>query len=285
MLGQVVFIVWRESIEALLVVGILFTWLRQHPQHAAGRKFLWLGVAGGVLSAFALGAVLLWFADLFEGEREDYFQITMMLIAAALIVQMVFWMRKNGRTLKRDLERGLNHNATSARWWGMALLVVIAIAREGSETVIFLYGMGLAQSGDQWGNFVMSAMLGFALAFGAFQLLQIGGRIFSWQLFFKFTEIVLFLLASAMIVNSVERMIGLGWLPALVDPVWDTSGILDDASKFGGVIAALTGYRSQPALILLLLQGCFWSLICMGFYRLNKPALLRESTVKRAVNN
>lgn len=274
MLGQVVFIVWRESIEALLVVGILFAWLRQHPQHAAGRKFLWLGVAGGVFSAFALGAVLLWFAEFFEGEREDYFQIAMMLIAASLIVQMVFWMRKNGRTLKRDLERGLHHNATSARWWGMALLVVIAIAREGSETVVFLYGMGLAQSGGQWVNFVMSAGLGFSLALGTFQLLQIGGRIFSWQLFFKFTEIVLLLLASAMIANSVERMIGLDWLPALVDPVWDTSGILDDASSAGGVVAALTGYRSHPALMLLLLLGCYWAFIVMGFYRLSRPTQL-----------
>ncbi len=281
MLGQVVFIVWRESIEALLVVGILFAWLRQHPQHAAGRKFLWLGVAGGVLSAFVLGAVLLWFAELFEGEREDYFQIAMMLIAATLIVQMVFWMRKNARTLKSDLERGLTHNAASARWWGMALLVVIAIAREGSETVVFLYGMGLAQTEGQWVNFMMSAMLGFTLALGTFQLLQVGGRIFSWQLFFKFTEIVLLLLASAMIVNSVERMIGLSWLPALVDPVWDTSGILDDAANVGGVIAALTGYRSHPALMLLLLLGCYWSFIVMGFYRLNKSTLLVQSSAKK----
>lgn len=275
MLGQVIFIVWRESIEALLVVGILFAWLQQNRQHTAGRKFLWLGVAGGVLSAFALGAVLLWFAEFFEGEREDYFQIAMMLIAATLLVQMVFWMRKNGRTLKRDLERGLNHNAASARWWGMALLVVIAIAREGSETVVFLYGMGLAQSGGgQWVNFVTSAALGFTLALGTFQLLQIGGRIFSWQLFFKFTEIVLLLLASAMIANSVERMIGLGWLPALVDPVWDTSGILDDASNVGGVVAALTGYRSHPALMLLLLLGGYWSLIVMGFYRVSRQTQL-----------
>lgn len=274
MLGQVIFIVWRECIEALLVVGILFAWLQQNPQYAAGRKFLWFGVAGGVLSAFALGAVLLWFAELFEGEREDYFQIVMMLIAATLIVQMVFWMRRNGRTLKRDLERGLNHNAASARWWGMAILVVIAIAREGSETVVFLYGMGLAQSGGQWVHFVTSAALGFMLALGTFQLLQIGGRIFSWQLFFKFTEIVLLLLASAMIVNSVERMIGLGWLPALVDPVWDASGILDDATNVGGVVAALTGYRSHPALMLLLLQGGYWIIIVMGFYRFNRPTLL-----------
>jgi high-affinity iron transporter len=112
------------------------------------------------------------------------------------------------------------------------------------------------------------------LALGTFQLLQIGGRIFSWQLFFKFTEIVLLLLASAMIVNSVERMIGLGWLPALVDPVWDASGILDDATNVGGVVAALTGYRSHPALMLLLLQGGYWIIIVMGFYRFNRPTLL-----------
>ncbi|CBL44286.1 High-affinity iron permease [gamma proteobacterium HdN1] len=270
MLGQVVFIVWRESIEALLVVGILFAWLGKNPQFAEGRKYLWLGVAGGVLAALSLGAVLLWFSDWLEGEREDYFQIGMMLVAAALIVQMVFWMRKHGRTLKRELEQGLGRHAESARWWGMALLVMIAITREGSETVVFLYGMGLGQAGLQWWYFVAAAALGFALALGTFQLLQLGGKVFSWQHFFRFTEFLLLLLASAMIVNSVERMIGLGWLPALVDPLWDSSMILDDATRVGGIVAALTGYRSHPALMLLLLLAGYWAFIAAGVYRLGR---------------
>lgn len=208
--------------------------------------------------------MLLFFAELFDGERQDYFQIGMMSVAAALIVQMVFWMRQHGKTLKRELEQGLNQQLQMSRWWGMALLVMIAVTREGSETVVFLYGMGLAQSGMQWFGFAGAALAGFLLALATFQMLQLGGRIFSWNAFFRVTEIMLLLLAGALLVNCVERMIGLGWLPALVDPVWDTSGVLDDATKTGGVISALTGYRAQPALLTLLMLSGYWVLVALG---------------------
>lgn len=270
MLGQVTFIVWRESIEALLIIGILFAWLQQNPTFAAGRKYLWLGVAGGVLAASALGAILLWFAQWLDEGREDYFQIVMMLIACTLITQMVFWMRKQGRTLKRDLETSLSASAQNSRWWAMALLVVIAIAREGSETVVFLYGMGLGQSGVQRLGFAGAAALGFTLALGMFWLLQLGGRYITWQRFFRITEVMLLLLACAMLVNSVERMIGLGYLPSLIEPVWDSSAWLDDSSAIGSLVASFTGYRAQPALSLLLIVALFWTGIATRFHCLKQ---------------
>lgn len=271
MLGQVTFIVWRESIEALLVIGILFAWLKQNPEFSAGKKYLWAGIAGGILAACALGATLLGFASWLDDGRDEYFQIGMMLVACALIVQMLFWMRKHGRTLKRDLESGLSQNAAKSSWWGMALLVVIAIAREGSETVVFLYGMGFGQSGVALLSFVGAALLGFALALLAFWLLQLGGKYITWQRFFRFTEAMLLLLACAMLVNAVERMLGLGLVPTLLDPVWDSSMLLDDTSQLGGLVASFTGYRAQPALTLLLAIAAYWSLIFLSFAKHNQP--------------
>lgn len=268
MLGQVVFIVWRESIEALLVVGILFAWLQQHPEAESGRKYLWLGVGIGLLAALALGGVLLGFAELFDGEQQDYFQIGMMSIAAALIVQMVLWMRRHGRTLKHDLEHGLTQQAHSKNWWGMVTLVALAIAREGSETVVFLYGMGAAQSGLQWLSFASSAAIGLALAFLTFYALQAGSKYVSWRTFFRGSEALLLLLAAALVVNTLERMIGLGWLPPLFQPVWDSSAILDESTPMGGVVAALTGYRSHPALMVVIGMALYWSLIMLKLKRM-----------------
>lgn len=108
MQGQVLFIVWRESVEALLVVGIIAAWLRAHPEAVTGRKYMWAGIATGLLAAFGLGAAILGLSEYFEGDQRDYFQLAMTSMAAVLIVQMVFWMRKNGRTLKRDIENGLS---------------------------------------------------------------------------------------------------------------------------------------------------------------------------------
>lgn len=272
MLGQITFIVWRESIEALLVVGILFAWLRQHPEAESGRKYLWLGVGLGLLAALGLGAALLGFAELFDGERQDYFQIGMMSVAALLIVQMVFWMRRHGRTLKRDLEQGLNQRAHSENWWGMVMLVALAIAREGSESVVFLYGMGAAQSGLQWFSFALSALVGLALAFLTFYALQAGGKYFSWKTFFRVTEAMLLLLAAGLVVNTLERMVGLGWLPPLLQPVWDSSAVLDESGTVGGVVAALTGYRSHPALMILLGVALYWSAVVFQLKRISQPA-------------
>ena len=264
MQGQVLFIVWRESVEALLVVGIIAAWLRAHPEAVTGRKYMWAGIATGLLAAFGLGAAILGLSEYFEGDQQDYFQLAMTSMAAVLIVQMVFWMRKNGRTLKRDIENGLSSNTSQANWLGMLVLIAVAIAREGSETVVFLYGLGLSQQGEHLVSFSLSALLGFGLAFATFGLLQLGGRVFSWRAFFRFTEILLLLLAGAMLISSVEKMIALGWLPPLLDPVWNSSALLDDSATAGGLVASLTGYRAHPALTMVLAFVLYWLGIMYG---------------------
>ena len=199
-MGQVLFIVWRESVEALLVVGILYAWLNNGDAAARrGLPYLWGGVAAGIVAALALGAALLGFSELLSGDAQTYFQIGMVLIAAVLIVQMVFWMRKHGRTLKKDMESSLKVNYETGNWWGVFLLVALAIAREGSETAVFLYGIGMGQQDASRGALIFAGVLGFGLAFLTFYLLQLGGKIFSWRRFFQVTEIILLLLAAGLL--------------------------------------------------------------------------------------
>jgi high-affinity iron transporter len=96
-MGQILFIVWRESVEALLVVGILYAWLKNGDDDARrGLPFLWAGVAAGLLMAVGLGAALVGFTEVLSGDAQDYFQTAMVLIACVLIVQMVLWMRRHG---------------------------------------------------------------------------------------------------------------------------------------------------------------------------------------------
>jgi len=173
-MGQVLFVVWRESVEALLVVGILYAWLKNGDMSARrSLPFLWAGVGVGVLAAVALGAALVGFSEFLSGDAADYFQTGMVLVACVLIVQMVLWMKRHGRTLKRDMERSLQTHTRDGNGWGIAILVALAIAREGSETVIFLYGLGFGQSGHVGGADVLAIVLGLALAFLTFYCLQL----------------------------------------------------------------------------------------------------------------
>jgi high-affinity iron transporter len=207
-MGQVLFIVWRESVEALLVVGILYAWLKNGDESARrGLPYLWAGVAAGVVAAVALGAALVGFTEVLSGDAQDYFQTAMVLVACVLIVQMVLWMKQHGRTLKRDMEQSLKQSTQNANWWGVAVLVALAIAREGSETVIFLYGLGFGQSGHVDASQYLAVAIGLALAFLTFYVLQLGGKIFSWRLFFRVTEIMLLFLGAGLFQTGVDKLI------------------------------------------------------------------------------
>ena len=264
-MGNALFIVWRESAEAMLVVGILYAWLKHRPDAATGMRFLWGGVAAGAGLAIGLALVMLGIASSLSGTALDYFQLAIMLIAAALIVQMVFWMRRHGRTFKKDLESSMARNARAANWWGLLVVVALAVGRETAETVVFLYGLGAGNGGVA--NLPIVLILGIAAAFATFWMLQQGSRILSWRLFFRVSEILLLLLAGALLVSGVEKLLALDVLPPLIDPVWDTSRVLDDSGRLGGIIASFTGYRARPALLPLLALAVYWVVVWAVFFR------------------
>ena len=149
-------------------------------------RYLWAGVGVGVGLALALAAVMLGIARMLSEEGLEYFQLAMMLVASGLIVQMVFWMRRHGRTLRRELETEMQSNAATANWWGLLVVVALAVGRESAETVVFLYGLG-AQYTSVW-SFLGVLALGIVAAWLTFWALQQGSRFFSWRTFFRWSE-------------------------------------------------------------------------------------------------
>ncbi|HEY3177565.1 MAG TPA: FTR1 family protein [Casimicrobiaceae bacterium] len=264
-MGNALFIVWRESAEAMLVVGILYAWLKRRPDATIGMRYLWGGVAAGVGLALALAVVMLGVASALSDEALEYFQLAMMLIAAGLIVQMVFWMRRHGRTFKKELEAGMQKKAAAANWWGLLAVVAIAVGRESAETVVFLYGLSAEQQGIS--RLLVIVPIGLALAFLTFWALQQGGRFLTWRTFFRVSEILLLLLAGALLVSGIEKSIGLGLIPPIVDQLWDSTYLLDDSSRVGGIVAALTGYRARPALLPLTALLAYWIIVSLSLRR------------------
>ncbi len=260
MSGQIVFIIWRESVEALLVIGILAAWLRQSGPAAVGAaRYLWGGVLAGLALAVALAWAIFDLAAILPPAAFDWFTVAMMAVAASLIVQMVFWMRAHGARLARNLHRELSQAATQRHWWGVFLLAMLAVAREGSETVIFLYGM---LSAGASGALVGAIALGIALALATYGLLQLGGRVLSWRLFFRFTEVTLLALGAALAVGVADKLIALGVLP-YTQALWDMSAILDDSTRLGGIVSALTGYRAAPDRVIVAVWVLYWGGIAL----------------------
>lgn len=258
------FVVWRESLEAFLVAGILFAWLRPNDPDGRGRRALCIGLGAGVLLALALGAALVGVEDGLSGDALEIFQVAMLLVAAGLIAQMVLWMRRHGRGLRQQLHAELSRAATRSGHLGVALVAALAVAREGAETVIFLYG--LAQD-ERLLDIVVGAGTGLAAAAATAGLAARGLHRLNLALLLRLSSLLLLLLASALLVSAADRLVGDGWLPGLIDPLWDTSRLLDDSAGGGRLFADFSGYRARPALTVLLVYVAYWVAIAIGWRR------------------
>jgi high-affinity iron transporter len=256
-MGSTIFIVWRESVEAMLVVGILHAWLKFNAAGLAGLRALGVGVLCGLGLAGLLGWAMVAAQDELSGNALEWFQVGMLLVAAALIAQMVLWMRRHGSAMRKSLHQELEQAMQRSGLWGIATVAALAIAREGAEAAVFLYGVSLEPG--QSANVVLGALLGVGFAGLTAWALGRGLRFLDYRRFFALSGWMLLCFAVALLVSGVDRLIGAGLLPALVDPLWDSAWLLDDGHSLGSILAALLGYRARPSLTLVLVYGAYWA--------------------------
>ncbi|PZW97335.1 high-affinity iron transporter [Pseudomonas sp. 478] len=265
-MNQSMFIVWRESVEALLVIGILQAWVSQQPQGDRLAKYLWAGVVLGLMLSGLLAVLILFAGEAMSGSASEWFQAALALVASLLIVQMVGWMHHHGRTLKHDLQRHADSHLARQGGAGLLLLAMLAVSREGSETVVFLYGAGAQLRGPQLGLFAFGGAMGLVLSALTIALLHSSRRFISWQRFFAISEAVLLVLGAALLVSGTERIGGqlLSMdLPEVMyslvgDALWDSSALLSDSHGLGGFLAGFAGYRATPSGMTLLVLAGYW---------------------------
>ena len=268
MRATVLFIIWRESLEAVLVVGILYAYLMRLGGGRRGTAWLWAGIVGGLGLSALLALVTMRIETGLQGRALQYFQVAMMATAALLLTQMVLWMNRNARRLRLGLETALERAVGTGNLVGVGVVALLAVAREGTETVLYLYSLGLeARHSGPWA-LGGAALLGFALALATAGLVARGVRFLSYRTFFRVTGMVLLFTAAGMLVSATSQLIGMGVLPALIDPLWNTSRILDANGRLGATVATLTGYRPYPSLTLVLLYAAYWAFVIR---RLRRP--------------
>ena len=259
-------IVWRESLEAMLVIGVLMSWIARQPEPRGLRRGLWAGAGAGIALALGLGYATFSAQSRFAGETLDRFQLAMVLVAAGLILQMVLWMHRHGRHMKRELEA---QAADSAGALGIAAIAALAVAREGAETVVFLYGLGLEADGGLLAGMVSAAATGLFAAFATALLVSRGARFLNVRTLFRVSEVLLLLIANALLTNGIDRLIAMEWLPPLLDPAWDASAWLGDGQGLGRFLADFVGYRARPTGTMLAASAVFWSYAAwrLGWWR------------------
>ena len=239
----VALLVFREVLEAALIISIVCAATRGVPRRgifvAAG---IGLGVVGALLVAVGAGFI----ANLAGGAGQDVFNAAVLLSAVLMIGWHVVWMSAHGREMALEMQAVGGAVKAGSRSLAVLLTVVsLAVLREGSEVVLFLFGMaagGIGAAGLVGGIALGvggGALVGFALYFG---LLRI-----PLQHFFSVTNAMLILLAAGLASAAAGFLVQSDLLPAWGTQVWDTSHILSDGSVLGRTLGILIGYKAAPA--------------------------------------
>lgn len=257
----------REGIEMALVVGIVVAYLGQIGAKGA-RKWVWAGaVAAAGVSLLALGILNALNAE-FEGTTEQIFEGTTMLLATFFLTWMVFWMLRNARYLKSELQRGVEDVlARGGVAWGLFLLVFFAVVREGVELALLLF----AAPGE---GKLVGSVIGLALAIGVGVLIYAFGRRVDLRTFFRVTTVILILFAAGLFSHAAHEFAEAGLLAPIEGPLlWTTREWLPEDSGLGSILRALLGYAESPHAIEVVAYVSYF----VGVWLLSKTNIIRPA--------
>jgi high-affinity iron transporter len=263
----------REGIEASMIVAILLAYLDR-----IGQRKHFVDVLSGVGAALLLaggGGVAVYFTiRSWSGTRaQTIFETATYLLAAVVLTYMTFWMRNHSRTISAELRSKTDAAMSSGARRGLFLLAFQAVGREGLETVVFTLAIIFSTSTK---GAVLGGAIGLVLALGcAFAIYRLGKRI-NIAVFFKVFGALLMVFAAGLLVDAVENLQSLGWLPIFTRPLWDSGRLLSEDSSFGDIIHSFFGYVSKPTP----LEIAVWVLYVavavtafLGFWHRRRPAL------------
>jgi len=235
----------REGLEAALIIGILLGALRKVNRPDL-KSAVWAGTAAALLVSLAAGGALAALGFSLEGQVEYVFEGITMLLAAALLTWMIFWMNRQGRFLRAEMEGKVRQAAASAASRGALFgLAFLAVVREGIELALFLTAAAFAlQGGAIW----VGAVLGLGAAVLLGYLVFSTTRRLDLRRFFQVTGVLLLLFAAGLVAHGVHEFNEAGWIPAVIEHVWDINPYLNEKSAPGEILKALFGYNGNPSL-------------------------------------
>jgi len=235
----------REGLEAALIIGLALGVLRKMARPDLNRM-LWWGVFSAALLSVLIALGLFWVGAEFNGPGEQLFEGSTMLLAAAILTWLIFWMQNQSKAISQTLEDGVQQSAIR-RGGRRALffLAFLAVIREGVELAIFLLAAQLTTNPLQEllgvsAGIISAALLGWLLFSTSHRL--------SLKRFFQATNILLIFFAAGLVGLGIHEFNEIGVIPALIDHVWNVGMLLPDESYAGTLLKALLGYDSSPSL-------------------------------------
>lgn len=240
-------IMLREGIEAALVTGIIASYLKQTGQ-GAFLPVIWVGVLLAVAVSLFAGAALQVLAAEFPQKAQELFEAIVGLVAVAVLVSMVFWMRKAARSMRRELHGAIDSALAAppaGAAWALIGMTFFAVGREGLESVFFLLAIfqqspGAAAPAGALAGLAVAVLIGYALYSG-------GARI-DLRRFFRWTGVLILVVAAGLLASAVRNLHEAGLWNHLQGRVYDLSDTLPVSGVVGTVLSGLLGYQDAPTL-------------------------------------
>ncbi|MDM5190205.1 FTR1 family protein [Bacillus sp. DX4.1] len=261
---QAFLITFREVLEALLIVGIITTYLKRTDSKQFV-KYVWVGAGLAVVASYIVALV---FQVVFTGfaamGSEMYLKISIIFISAILLTQMVFWMAEHSKNMKVNMESKMSQYITAGNVIGMVMHSFLVVLREGVETVFFfaaITGGNIGEAMKGWG-----AISGLLVAAVVSYLFFKGTMRISLKVFFKITGAFIVLIAAGLLVQGVSMLQDLKILGSVMPHVYDITWLLPEhpidyahylrdhgtapllSGDIGIFLKAFLGYSSMPSL-------------------------------------
>jgi high-affinity iron transporter len=257
----------REGVEASMIVAILLAYLNR-----TGRRDHFRDVLAGVGAAFVLATVggvtaYLTIRDYAGSRAQTIFETVTFLLAAVILTYMTFWMRKHGAGLSGELEGRLDAAVSRPTRYGLGLLAFQAVGREGLETVVFTLAIAFSTTGA---HVLAGGAGGIVVALAiAVVVYRLGHRL-RMQRFFQVVGALLMVFAAALLVDAVQNMQELGWLPFLTHPLWNTGRWVNEDSAVGDILHSFFGYAAQPTVLQLATYLAYVAVVLVAFFGLHR---------------
>ncbi len=266
----------REGVEAALILAIVLAYLARTGNGAHAPK-VWLGALGAALVSLIVGVVIYQTVGELQEPYEQIFEGTTLLVAAAVVTWMLFWMRRQAARASGELRVAVDRALGTGSAWGLSLLAFTAVIREGLESSIFLVGQ--AQSADAGaGSVLLGALAGIAGAGVLGYLFYSGSRRINLALFFRWTGIALIFVAAGLVSHGVHEFIEIGAIGIGTATAFDISGVLSHETGVGQFLGAIFGYTSTPEVTTLVVHVAYLAGILFLFLRPSLAVVPRSQT-------
>jgi high-affinity iron transporter len=236
-------IVFREIIEAGLIVGIVLAATRGVP-----RRGWWvgIGVLGGAVGACLVAAFAGRIASMFNGSGQELFNAGILLLAVAMLTWHNVWMAGHGRVMAQEMRQvGAAVAAGQKPLAALTIVCAVAVLREGSEIVLFLYSIA-ASGGTPLPAMAVGGALGLLAGAGLSALMYLGLVTVPARHLFRVASGLITLLAAGLAAQSIALIQQAGYFEVLTGTAWDSSWLLGDDSLGGRLVHTLIGYTARP---------------------------------------